>query len=404
MTVTGERSVAIITPWYPTPRVPFGGAFVQELVKAVAPRCDSVTVYHCDLWGLPKDLERAEVARRSQRRLQPLARTAVRGVAGATVHYVPALLPNGSDWETQARAHAEWLTASLRGEPIPAPVVHAHVGIRGAYAALENARPDAKVYVTEHASFLDQVLAEPGARDLYDEVIDRATRFFAVGRNLVDQLGAVYPHHRAKLEIVANPIDFGAARREPPRRIRRWITIGALTPRKRIDYLLRAFAECRADDPDLRLTIVGRGNQEPELRALATELGLDDAVVWRGAVDPADIPAVLAGHDLFVHASRHETFGVVVVEALAAGVPALVSRCGGPEELLEGIEADAGAMYDVDESPAALVKAYRELTRRVEAGLDLDRAREHLRRRYSREAVADHHERIWFGPSEGAPQ
>jgi glycosyltransferase involved in cell wall biosynthesis len=405
MTESGDRSVAIVTPWYPTPRVPFGGPFVQELVKAVADRCDGVTVYHLDLWGLPQDEERAALIARTQRRLQPLARTGTRGAGGATVHYAPTLLPNGGDWAAQARAHAEWLTAALGGEPLPQPVVHAHVGIRGAYAALENARPDARVYVTEHASFLADVLGQPAARELYDEVIARSTRFFVVGRNLVDLLAAVYPHHAGKVELVANPIDFDVPRKRPVDRIRRWIAIAALTPRKRVDYLIQGFARCRAADPGLRLTVVGTGAQEQELRELAEALGVADAVDFRGAVEPTEIPRIMAEHDLFVHTSRHETFGVVVVEALAAGVPVLATRCGGPEELLEGIEDAAGGMIDVDDSPEALVKGYQELARRFPAGLDLESAREHLRGRYSREAVADHHEAIWFGrpaaPQEG---
>ena len=399
MTETGDRSVAIVTPWYPTPRVPFGGPFVQELVKAVADRCDGVTVYHTDLWGLPKDDERAALVERTARRLMPLARTGSRGVAGATVHYVPTLLPNGGDWAAQARAHAAWLTEALGGEPLPQPVVHAHVGIRGAYAALANARPDARVYVTEHASFLADVLEQPGARELYDEVVTRATRFFVVGQNLVDLLTEVYPHHAGKVELVANPIDFNVERKAPAGRIRRWIAIAALTPRKRLDYLIEGFARCFADDRELRLTIIGKGKQELELRELAAGLGIAGAVDFRGAVEPTAIPGLMREHDLFVHTSRHETFGVVVVEALAVGIPVLVSRCGGPEELLAGIEDDAGGMFDVDDSTDALVKAYAALTARFPAGLDLERARESMRGKYSREAVADHHEAIWFGPN-----
>jgi glycogen(starch) synthase len=400
MTETGDRSVAIITPWYPTPRVPYGGPFVQALVAAVADRCDGVTVYHTDLWGLPQDEERAALVERTAERLVPLTRTGGRGVADTTVHYVPALLPNGGDWAAQARAHARWLGTALGGEPLPQPVVHAHVGIRGAYAALENARPDARIYVTEHASFLADVLEQPEARALYDEVITRSTRFFVVGRNLIDLLTEVYPHHAGKVELVANPIDFDVPRKAGTDRIRRWIAIAALTPRKRLDYLIAAFAQCRADDPELRLTIIGKGRQEKELRELADELGVAAAVDFRGAVEPAEIPGLLREHDLFVHASRHETFGVVVVEALAVGVPVLVSRCGGPEELLAGIEEDAGAMFDVEDAPEVLVKAYQDLVSRFPVGLDLERARESMRAKYSSEAVAAHHEQIWFGADE----
>lgn len=397
MTADPERSVAIVTPWYPTTRTPYGGAFVQEVVTSVADRCDRIAVYHTDPWTLPADAEQAARVVSAQRRLAPHAFTGFRGAGGAVVHYTPALLPRGVDWAGQARSHAEWLARALGGAPIPEPVVHAHVGIRGGYAALENARPDARVYLTEHASFLADVLAEPAARDLYDEVVARSDRFFVVGGALHQLVAETFPHHAGKIERIANPIDFDVPRKTAGDRIRRWLTIGSLIPRKRVDYLVECLARCREDDPELTLTVVGPGPERSRIAALARSLGVADAVEFRGAVKPAEIPAIMGEHDLFVHASRSETFGVVVVEAVAAGLPVLVTRCGGPEELLYGIEDEAGALYAVDDSPEPFLAAYRDLVDRFPDRLDLDRAREVLRVRYSHEAVADHHERIWFG-------
>lgn len=93
-------------------------------------------------------------------------------------------------------------------------------------------------------------------------------------------------------------------------------------------------------------------------------------------------------HDLLVHASKIETFGMTIVEAVAAGLPVLVTRSHGPEETLAGIDRQAGALMDVDDDPQVIVDAYWELRSRV-GELDLPAARESLLRRYGSAAVSE---------------
>lgn len=392
-----DRHVAVVTPWYPDPQVPYGGAFVEAMVDAVAPGLDRVDVYHLSHWVVGGDAARRRPIWDLHERLLPGATPPVPAVAGSTLRRLPMLVPRTKQWAVHAREYARWFATALGGEPLEAPVIHAHVPILAAYAALENCRPDARVYATEHSSFLADVLAQPAARDLYDEVIDRCTGFFLVGDPLYDLISRTYPHHEAKLRFIANPIDFRARRPEPPRHLQRWLSVAAMSARKRIDYLLRAFASCRATDPGLRLTLAGGGKLQPALEALAAELGVADAVDFLGVVEPSQIPGLMADHDLLVHSSENETFGVVVVEAIAAGTPVLVTRCGGPDQVLAGIEDEAGQLVDVTDDPETLAAGYWGLRGRYPDKVDLDLAREHLRAKYSYESVAADHYRIWYG-------
>jgi glycosyltransferase involved in cell wall biosynthesis len=401
--VKADRSVAVVTPWYPDPQVTYAGAFVRAKVEAVAPGCADVTVYHLKSWpvgavGAPLDANpplmdlHTRLLHRSAVALEASPRPAAKH---AVLHRVPTLTPRDTAWITHADASARWLRAFLRDQPIDAPIVHAHVPITGGWAALENARPDAKVFMTEHSSFLDKVLEQPAARARYDEILDRADGFFVVGEPLHDRIAAAFPHHASKLEYIANPIEFAAGTETPAADLRRWLSVGAFNERKRIDYLLEAFARCRARFPELTLTLAGDGKLRANLEALAADLGVADAVDFLGSVDPDDVHGLMAGHDLFVHTSRHETFGVVVVEALAAGTPVLVSRCGGSDQVLRGIESDAGGLYDVDDDPDVLVAAYLDLRERHPEKTDVPAARERLRERYSYETVAERHFAIW---------
>jgi glycogen(starch) synthase len=87
---------------------------------------------------------------------------------------------------------------------------------------------------------------------------------------------------------------------------------------------------------------------------------------------------------------------MTVVEAVAAGMPVLVTRCGGPEETLAGIVEAAGEMVDVQDGEASLVAGYRRLRERFPDGLDLPRAQRVLDERYGYPAVARAHHRVWF--------
>jgi glycosyltransferase involved in cell wall biosynthesis len=97
--------------------------------------------------------------------------------------------------------------------------------------------------------------------------------------------------------------------------------------------------------------------------------------------------AFLYAHDLLVHPSKSETFGMTVVEAVGSGMPVLVTRCGGPQETLAGLDGVAGLLIDVSDDPEVIVEGYRRLTRQM-TRLDAARGRAALIERYGTRAVA----------------
>jgi glycosyltransferase involved in cell wall biosynthesis len=396
-----SKDVAVVTPWYPSAQMPFRGAFVRSMVAATAPGTRT-TVYHCDFWVDKLSHENDEEILRAYRALLPHASLASRTVGGAQLITVPVPMPRLLPFAEQARRAADALGAALDGKPIAAPVVHAHVGLLGGLPALRWMRSDARLFVTEHSTFLDRMLEEPGGRAGYAEVLAACEVFFVVGDLLRDQLAEALPQYAHKLRLIPNPIDFDTPRPAPVTALRRWLFVGGLIERKGVGWLLDAFAVCHRADPSLTLTYVGQGELQAELEERAADLGLAGAVTFAGAVPPDEALRLMHEHDVLVHPSRYETFGVVVVEAVAAGMPVIVTRCGGPEQTLAGIESDAGELIDVEESSDAIVAGFRRLRDRFPAGIDLGVARHALAERFGYQAVARLHHDTWFPTTRAA--
>ena len=112
------------------------------------------------------------------------------------------------------------------------------------------------------------------------------------------------------------------------------LAIGRLIEQKDHATLLDAFARVRGDHAEARLAILGWGRLEDATRARARALGVDDAVVLPGRVEPS---AWLARADIFAHTSRWEGFGIVLLEAMLAGLPIVATAVSAiPEIVVDG--------------------------------------------------------------------
>ncbi len=131
--------------------------------------------------------------------------------------------------------------------------------------------------------------------------------------------------------------------------------VGRLAPIKGHSVLLRAFKNLLQNvSPqidNLELQIAGEGDELSRLSALAEQLDIGDKVKFLG--NQSDIPAVLAGFDLFVLPSHAEGISNTILEAMAAGLPVVATRVGGNADLIA--EGETGVIVDVN-SPEALAK------------------------------------------------
>lgn len=194
--------------------------------------------------------------------------------------------------------------------------------------------------------------------------------------------------HESKISIVHNGVAVSAfppGARETardslgiPRGARVVGTTARLTPLKGVDSALHAVARLVQDWPDLKYVVFGDGEQEAELRALASSLQIEDSVVFAGY--RSNLTDLLPALDVFLFPTLREAMGIAVIEAMAAGIPVIATRVGGiPEVVLPG----TGLLVEPSD-PVAMTEAVDRLLREPELREALVRAAsEHVREHYS---------------------
>ncbi len=163
----------------------------------------------------------------------------------------------------------------------------------------------------------------------------------------------------AAIQVIPNGVDverFHPAERERGANTLRLLTVGRLSVTKRLDLLIEAVELLGRRGCDVRLTVVGGGAMESQLRQLLREKDSRHAVTLLGRRDADQMPEIYRQHDVFVSASMQEGMSNAMLEAMASGLPIVTTRCEGVDELI----ADNGVVVD-DPQPATLAREIESL-------------------------------------------
>jgi sugar transferase (PEP-CTERM/EpsH1 system associated) len=214
-----------------------------------------------------------------------------------------------------------------------ASVVHVHSGCLYKTVVAARLAGIRKVIYTVHGKHLP----ERNSINVLDRIFSGWTsRVVAVSRELAEYLHWSVGVPQNKITLIQNGIRVDAFNGPPDRHPRKELVIGIvarLAPVKDIPTLLHAMQIVVKECPDVVLQIVGDGSERQSLEQLSQSLGITKHVVFLGS--RRDIPAVLAGIDIFVLSSLSEGTSVTLLEAMASGKPVVVTRVGGNPSLVE---------------------------------------------------------------------
>lgn len=216
------------------------------------------------------------------------------------------------------------------------------------------------------------------------EFVRKVEMRFAATDDYVKKMEAVFGVKFRRCPNVVTDDFFAEGKIEKPTDRFRFVNVAILTERKNQKLLIEAFADQFAGQEKYSLVIAGDGPLKSELEALARSRGVADQVEILGFIDRERVISLLDESHVFVLPSHSETFGVVVVEAMARGLPAITADIDGTREI---ILPENGVVFPPNDREAlglAMIKMAREYD-----SYNFDDVVASVRRRYGPDALVN---------------
>jgi glycosyltransferase involved in cell wall biosynthesis len=272
-----------------------------------------------------------------------------------------------------------------------ADIVHLHLPNPGAVLAYLASSHRGRLVITYHSDTVRQKVLGALFDPWLQAALRRAAAIVATSPDYLRTSASLAPH-RERCHVIpygialerfeqCDPSAVAELRRQYGDRL--ILSVGRLVYYKGFEYLIRAMAQVRG-----KLLIIGAGPLEAKLRGMTAELGLHDKVVFAGEIQNENVVPYYHASDIFALASiaRSEAFGIVQIEAMAAGIPVVNTRLdsGVPFVSLDGETGLTVPRGDPEALAAALNRLLDDSALRRSLG---DRARVRARNEFSIEAM-----------------
>jgi len=277
-------------------------------------------------------------------------------------------------------------------------IIHSHKYKTNLYAFLANLGLRKKLVSTCH-NWLGQSLAMRFYAWLDKRILRNFDMVVGVSTEIVTELKKHVPQDR--IMRIGNGIDIrkyqkSGSRDEARRQLqigsRRVIGfVGRLSPEKGIGYLLRAVHNLVKGGQDVCLLIVGDGEHAGRLKEEAQSLAIADRVIFTG--NRSDTPRLYAAMDVFVLPSLQEAFPMVILEAMACGVPVVATRVGDVAEIME--HGRTGLLVDPKDATALQTAINEMLTNQDAAERMSEVARKRTEKDFSSVVMGTHYRSLY---------
>lgn len=268
-------------------------------------------------------------------------------------------------------------------EGIP-DIVHAHIV---SFASLSIFMKDEKklpFVITEHWTMMNRTVVPDWLRTV-SQVYYKADAVICVSQALADSLKKNFNVDSTVINNMVSNIFFKTKKIKRTDNTFKFIACGAfrLNRNKGFDILVDAFAQANLPE-NVTLTIVGDGPDRAFIESKITEHQISNQIHLVGVKTPEEVSDLFCNSDCFVLSSRLETFSIVVIEAMAKGLPVIATRSGGPETFLLPEHGMLVEKENVDELAHAMNKMIEHYT-----DYDSDEIRKYCYDHFSQDVIAD---------------
>lgn len=345
-------NIFIIPSWYPDERNPLDGIFIKEQAEAIAEiypehnfavsRCGN---YYMSLTSPDKALKTLRLFFKSHASEKLIKENLIE-------YYTPALT-----WTEKIRGEINRITDAHERNLLKAQkkfgntdVIHAHVSYPAGYSAMILKNKYKIPYIlTEHMGPF------PFERYIKDGVISDKISKPLKGADILTapsnfQSETIFNFGFNKPVVIPNMVNesvFHTLKDKPKTDKVKFLTLSSFIPQKGIYELLDGIKLALDKSSDFEFTIAGSGELESYIKNFILNNNLSDRV--RLVVNPVRSEAIslFGKSDVFILASRLESFGIVYVEALASGIPVIATDCGGPSDF---VNKDTGLLIEKENS------------------------------------------------------
>lgn len=239
-------------------------------------------------------------------------------------------------------------------------IIHAHFVGNGIIACYLSKKTNIPLIITEHSSSMNVSPIPKTLKKYATNAYSLANKVLAVSSCLSDN---ILKEFGIKSEVVPNIVDLCIFNQCVPKEHEgfRIVTTSGLVEGKGVINLIKAVQRASDSIPQLHLDIIGDGVLRGELEKYVADNNLKDLVSFLGYLSREKALKVYERSDCFSMLSERETFGVVYAEAMAAGLPIIATRCGGPEDFIDKEVGILVEVNDIDEASGAILYLYKNL-------------------------------------------
>ena len=245
-------------------------------------------------------------------------------------------------------------------------LIHSSLWAGGALGEILN-KNDIPFVLTEH---LKEFLIPNGFSTFQKNIIHNtysmASQILLSSSPLKNAISKNFNTHKSKLNLLPNPVDehLFTLRKIPESKSQfTIICISLFRPEKRIDLVLESFNNLVHSGIKAKLKLIGDGPLKHEIENQIQKLGISDLVELPGYLSQNRIVEELHNSHLLVLASDIETFGMVLIEAQACGLPVVATDCGGPRDIItpeSGILVKPGSVSELTDAIKKLIKSFEK--------------------------------------------